>query len=62
MDGAQLIGIHKGRYYKKKDGLALGPGAFISGLEFSTGTKATIVVEFIFPNIRFISIIELTFN
>ena len=42
-----MIGIHKGRYYKKKDGLSLGPGAFISGLEYSTGTKAIIVVRII---------------
>jgi ribonucleotide monophosphatase NagD (HAD superfamily) len=26
LDGAQLIAIHKGRYYKRSDGLALGPG------------------------------------
>jgi hypothetical protein len=29
IDGAKLIGIHKGKFYKRKDGLALGPGAFI---------------------------------
>lgn len=27
-DGAKLIAIHKARYYKRKDGLALGPGSF----------------------------------
>ena len=26
LNGAQLIGIHKARYYKRKDGMALGPG------------------------------------
>ena len=26
LDGGQLIAIHKARYYKKKDGLNLGPG------------------------------------
>ena len=36
---SQLIGIHKGRYYQRKDGLALGPGPFVSALEYSTGKK-----------------------
>ncbi|CAF0946296.1 unnamed protein product [Brachionus calyciflorus] len=43
LDGAKLIGIHKAKYYKRKDGLALGPGAFIAGLEYSTGAKAELV-------------------
>lgn len=43
LDGAPLIAIHKGRYYKRPDGLALGPGAFISGLEYSANVKAEIV-------------------
>ncbi|XP_068608800.1 haloacid dehalogenase-like hydrolase domain-containing protein 2 [Brachionichthys hirsutus] len=43
LDGAPLIAIHKARYYKQEDGLALGPGPFVTGLEFATGCKATIV-------------------
>ncbi|RNA24446.1 haloacid dehalogenase-like hydrolase domain-containing 2 [Brachionus plicatilis] len=43
LDGAKLVGIHKAKYYKRKNGLALGPGAFISALEFSSGTTAEIV-------------------
>lgn len=43
MDGAPLIAIHKARYFKKKDGLALGPGPFVTGLEYATDTKATVV-------------------
>ena len=39
LDGAPLIAIHKARYFKRKDGLALGPGAFVSALEFSSGVK-----------------------
>ena len=38
-----MIGIHKAKYYKRKDGLALGPGPFIAGLEYSSGVKAEIV-------------------
>uniref|UniRef100_A0A182NPE3 Haloacid dehalogenase-like hydrolase domain-containing protein 2 n=1 Tax=Anopheles dirus TaxID=7168 RepID=A0A182NPE3_9DIPT len=33
----QLVAIHEGRYYKAKDGIALGPGCFVKGLEYSTG-------------------------
>lgn len=43
VDGAPLIAIHKARYYKRKDGLALGPGPFVEGLEYATGTKAEVV-------------------
>ncbi|XP_034457916.1 haloacid dehalogenase-like hydrolase domain-containing protein 2 [Hippoglossus hippoglossus] len=43
LDGAPLIAIHKARYYKKKDGLALGPGPFVAGLEYATDCKATVV-------------------
>uniref|UniRef100_A0A8B9NX47 Haloacid dehalogenase-like hydrolase domain-containing protein 2 n=2 Tax=Apteryx owenii TaxID=8824 RepID=A0A8B9NX47_APTOW len=43
LDGAPLIAIHKARYFKKKNGLALGPGPFVTGLEYATGTEATVV-------------------
>lgn len=43
LDGAPLIAIHKARYYKKKDGLALGPGPFVTALEYATDTKAIVV-------------------
>ncbi|KAK2516974.1 Hdhd2 [Columba guinea] len=43
LDGAPLIAIHKARYFKKKDGLALGPGPFVTGLEYATDTKAMVV-------------------
>ncbi|XP_076618459.1 haloacid dehalogenase-like hydrolase domain-containing protein 2 [Colletes latitarsis] len=43
LDGAPLIAIHKGRYYERPDGLALGPGAFIAGLEYSANVKAEVV-------------------
>ncbi|CAD6197336.1 unnamed protein product [Caenorhabditis auriculariae] len=43
INGAELIAIHKARYFKTKDGLSLGPGAFVTGLEFSTDRKATVV-------------------
>ncbi|VDN50692.1 unnamed protein product [Dracunculus medinensis] len=43
LDGAELIAIHKGRYYRRKDGLSLGPGPFVEALEYATGVKATVV-------------------
>uniref|UniRef100_A0A6I8RDP6 Haloacid dehalogenase-like hydrolase domain-containing protein 2 n=1 Tax=Xenopus tropicalis TaxID=8364 RepID=A0A6I8RDP6_XENTR len=43
LDGAPIIAIHKARYYKKKDGLALGPGPFVTALEYATDTRATVV-------------------
>lgn len=43
LEGAQLIAIHAGRYYKREDGLALGPGCFVKGLEYSAKCKAELV-------------------
>ncbi|KAI4467543.1 4-nitrophenylphosphatase-related [Holotrichia oblita] len=43
LDGAHLIAIHAGRYYRREDGLALGPGCFIKGLEYSANCKAELV-------------------
>ncbi|KYN17925.1 PREDICTED: haloacid dehalogenase-like hydrolase domain-containing protein 2 isoform X3 [Trachymyrmex cornetzi] len=50
LDGASLIAIHEGRYYKRPDGLALGPGPFIKGLEYASNTKAKVVGK---PTIEF---------
>ncbi|KAK7896427.1 hypothetical protein WMY93_021752 [Mugilogobius chulae] len=43
LSGAPLIAVHKARYYQRKDGLALGPGPFVSGLEYATDCRATVV-------------------
>jgi HAD superfamily hydrolase (TIGR01458 family) len=43
MKGCPLIAVHKARYYKKSDGLALGPGPFIEALEYASGRAANIV-------------------
>jgi len=41
---SELIAIHKARYFKKSGGvMALGPGAFVTGLEYSSGKTATVV-------------------
>lgn len=41
--GAPLIAIHKARYYKRGDGLALGPGPFVAALEYAADSTATVV-------------------
>lgn len=41
--GAELVAMHKGRYWQVEDGLALDIGAFVAGLEYATGKTATIV-------------------
>ncbi|KAI8329055.1 HAD-like domain-containing protein [Chlamydoabsidia padenii] len=39
-----LIAVHKARYFADKDEqLSLGPGGFVSALEYATGSTATIV-------------------
>lgn len=48
--GCPLIAIHKGRYYRTKGGLSLGPGPFVSALEFAMDCKAMVVGK---PNPQF---------
>jgi HAD superfamily hydrolase (TIGR01458 family) len=43
MDGAPFIAMARNRYFKEADGLSLDMGAFVTGLEFSSGTGAEIV-------------------
>lgn len=38
-----LIAVHEGKYYKRSDGLAVGPGCFTKGLEYATGRKAIVI-------------------
>lgn len=42
-NGSKLIAIHAGKYYKRENGLALGPGCFVKGLEYSAQCSAEIV-------------------
>jgi ribonucleotide monophosphatase NagD (HAD superfamily) len=41
--GAPLIAIHCGRYYKRSDGLALGPGPFVRALEYASDCCSEVV-------------------
>jgi HAD superfamily hydrolase (TIGR01450 family) len=38
--GADLVATHKAKVYMSKSGAALGPGAIVKALEFSTGKRA----------------------
>jgi len=41
--GAQLIALHKNRYWQAEDGLRLDIGAFVAGLEYAANTEAVIM-------------------
>lgn len=43
MNGAELIALHKGRYWQVEDGLRMDIGAFVAGLEYVTSKQATII-------------------
>ncbi|MEO1052305.1 MAG: TIGR01458 family HAD-type hydrolase [Bacteroidota bacterium] len=43
MNGANLVVMHKNRYWQTKDGLTLDIGAFITGLEYATGKTAKVI-------------------
>ena len=43
INGAELIAMHKNRYWKSVDGFTLDLGAFISALEYAAGKSAIVV-------------------
>lgn len=43
MNGAEIVALHKGRYWQVEDGLALDIGAFVTGLEYATGKAAAVI-------------------
>ena len=43
LEGAELIALHKGRYFQTAEGLQLDSGAFVAALEHATGKKAHVV-------------------
>jgi HAD superfamily hydrolase (TIGR01458 family) len=43
MNGAELIALHRNRYWQADGGLKLDIGAFIAGLEYATGKTATLI-------------------
>jgi len=43
MHGAQLLALHKNRFWQKSDGLHLDLGTFVTAIEYATGKKAEIL-------------------
>jgi HAD superfamily hydrolase (TIGR01458 family) len=43
MAGADLIALHKGKYWQTEEGLRVDIGAFIAGLEYVTGVDAIVI-------------------
>lgn len=43
LEGAELIALHKGRYFQTEKGLMLDSGAFVAALEHATAKKAHVV-------------------
>jgi len=42
-DGATLVAMHRGLYWRTSEGLQLDSGAFVTGLEQAAGTEAEVV-------------------
>lgn len=40
---SELIAVHEGKYFKRTDGLAVGPGCFTRGLEYVSNKTATVI-------------------
>ena len=43
LKGHPLVAVHKARFYKRSDGFALGPGPFVTALEYASDTTAIVV-------------------
>ncbi|MFZ5979130.1 MAG: TIGR01458 family HAD-type hydrolase [Candidatus Zixiibacteriota bacterium] len=43
MNGAEMIALHKGKYWETENGLQVDMGAFIAGLEYVTGKEAMVI-------------------
>jgi HAD superfamily hydrolase (TIGR01458 family) len=42
MNGAELLALHKNKYWQTSEGLKMDIGAFVAGLEYVTGKKAVL--------------------
>ena len=42
-DDCRIIAMDKGRYYKRAEGLTMGPGPFVEALEYASGKEALVV-------------------
>lgn len=54
VNGAQLIAIHKNRFWQTESGLQMDIGAFVTGLEYASNTKAMLMGK---PSRHFFNIV-----
>jgi len=43
MSGAELVALHKSKYWQSPQGLQVDIGAYVAGLEYATGTTAVVI-------------------
>ncbi len=43
MDGAELLALHKNRFWQKPEGLVLDLGAYVAAIEYATGKSAKVL-------------------
>jgi HAD superfamily hydrolase (TIGR01458 family) len=43
INGAEMVALHKGRYWETENGLQVDIGAFVAGLEYVTGKTASVI-------------------
>lgn len=43
MNGAKILALHKGRYFKTNEGLQIDSGAFINGIEYASSMNSIVV-------------------
>jgi len=43
MEGAEILALHKNRFWQKADGLHLDLGVFVAAIEYATGKSATVL-------------------
>ncbi len=43
MDGAELVALHRNKFWQTEAGLQMDIGAFVAGLEYATGKTATVM-------------------
>jgi HAD superfamily hydrolase (TIGR01458 family) len=43
LDGAELVAMHRNRYWRTDEGFSLDAGAFVAALEVAAGTTATVL-------------------
>jgi len=43
MNGAEVLALHKNRFWQKPDGLHLDLGVFVAAIEYATGREATVL-------------------